>query len=176
MVVLICSFPSSQGLWVWTHLETGFFADVIKWGILRHYHLEFSGWVLSRINSVLIRDTERRDTKGDEKAMWRWQPILESVVVVRFQSFSHVQLFCDPMDQTPLSMGFPRQEYWSGLPFRFSEDLPDPGIEPLSPALQVDSLLLSHQVSPRYWNYPATNQGMPELLEGGNGKEGYPLG
>ena len=32
-------------------------------------------------------------------------------------------------------MGFPRQEYWSGLPFPFPGDLPDPGIEPMSPAL-----------------------------------------
>ena len=48
---------------------------------------------------------------------------------------------CDPMDldyQSPLSMGFPRQEYWSGLPFSFPGDLPDRGAEPvslLSPAL-----------------------------------------
>ena len=37
--------------------------------------------------------------------------------------------------QAPLSMGFPRQEYWSGLPFPSPGDLPDPGIEPLSLAL-----------------------------------------
>ena len=37
-------------------------------------------------------------------------------------------------------MGFPRQEYWSGLPFSPPGDLPDPGIEPGSPALQEDSL------------------------------------
>ena len=46
----------------------------------------------------------------------------------------HVQL-CDPMDcshQAPLSMGFSRQEYWSGLPCPSSRDLPDPGIEPAS--------------------------------------------
>ena len=36
--------------------------------------------------------------------------------------------------QAPLSMGFHRQEYWSGLPFPTPEDLPDPGIKPLSPA------------------------------------------
>ena len=36
---------------------------------------------------------------------------------------------------------FPRQEYWSGLPFSSPEDLPDPGIEPRSPASQTDSLL-----------------------------------
>ena len=47
--------------------------------------------------------------------------------------------------QAPLSMGFSRQEYWSGLPVPSSGDLPNPRIEPLSPELQVDSLLLSHQ-------------------------------
>ena len=51
--------------------------------------------------------------------------------------------FCDPMDyslQAPPSMGFSRQEYWSGLPFPSPGDLPDPGIEPGSPALQADAL------------------------------------
>ena len=47
--------------------------------------------------------------------------------------------------QAPLSMGFPRQEHWSRLPFPSPADLPDPGIEPRSPKLQVDSLHLSHQ-------------------------------
>ena len=42
--------------------------------------------------------------------------------------------------QAPLSMEFSRQEYWNGLPFPSLEDLPDPGIEPRSPALQEDSL------------------------------------
>ena len=42
--------------------------------------------------------------------------------------------------QSPLSMGFPRQEYWSRLPFPSPRDLSDPGIEPGSPALQADSL------------------------------------
>ena len=42
--------------------------------------------------------------------------------------------------QTPLSMGFSRQEYWIGLPFPSPGDLPDPGIEPRSPALQAYSL------------------------------------
>ena len=50
---------------------------------------------------------------------------------------------CDPMDcsrQAPLSTEFSRQEYWSGLPFTSPGDLPDPWIEPGSPALQADSL------------------------------------
>jgi len=41
--------------------------------------------------------------------------------------------------QAPLSMGFPRREYWSGLPFPSPGDLPNPGTEPSSPALQADS-------------------------------------
>ena len=43
--------------------------------------------------------------------------------------------------QVLLSMGFPRQEYWSGLPFPSPGHLPDPGMELSSPALQADSLL-----------------------------------
>ena len=42
--------------------------------------------------------------------------------------------------QAPLSMGFPRQEYWSGLPFPSPEDLLNPGIKQGSPTLQVDSV------------------------------------
>ena len=52
--------------------------------------------------------------------------------------------------QVPLSMGFSRQEYWSGLLFPFLGDLSDPGIEPVSPespAWQTDSSPLSHQGS-----------------------------
>ena len=58
---------------------------------------------------------------------------------------SPVRLFATPWTvayQAPLSMGFSRQEYWSELPFPSPGDLPDPGIEPRSPALQVDSLSL----------------------------------
>ena len=50
---------------------------------------------------------------------------------------------CDPMDciyQASLSMGFSRQEYWSGLLFPSLGDLPDPGIKPTSPALHADAL------------------------------------
>ena len=51
---------------------------------------------------------------------------------------SHVQLFVTQQTvahQVSLSLGFPRQEYWNGLPFSPPEDLPDPGIKPMSPAL-----------------------------------------
>jgi len=51
--------------------------------------------------------------------------------------------------QAPLSVGFPRQEYWSGLPCPPSGDLPRPEIEPASPTLPTNSLPLSHQGSAR---------------------------
>ena len=54
-----------------------------------------------------------------------------------------MQLFATPWPvacQVPLPVGFSKQEYWSGLPFPSQEDLPDPGIEAGSLALQADSL------------------------------------
>ena len=59
------------------------------------------------------------------------------------KSLSRVQLFATPWTvayQAPPSMGFSRQEYWSGVPFPSPGDLPDPGIEPRSPALEADAL------------------------------------
>ena len=56
--------------------------------------------------------------------------------------FSYVRLFVTPrtvVHQAPLSMEFPRQEYWSGFPSPFPGDLPNPGIEAGSPASQADS-------------------------------------
>ena len=72
---------------------------------------------------------------------------LDILVAAAVQLLSHVQLFAIPWTvarQAPQSMGFARQEYWSGLPF------PPPGIQhwQASPAWQVDSLLLSHLGSP----------------------------
>ena len=62
---------------------------------------------------------------------------------MKVKSLSRVQLFVTPWTvdyQAPPSMGFSRQEYWSGLPFPSPGDLPDPGIERRPPALQADSL------------------------------------
>ena len=89
--------------------------------------------------------------------------------------------------QAPVSMGFPRQEYWSGLPFPSLGDLPHLGIKPtslVSPVLQEDSLVLSCQCESESfsvefyslgphglyspWNYPGQNTGVgsPSLLQG----------
>ena len=59
------------------------------------------------------------------------------------KSLSRVRLFVTPWTvahQAPPSMEFSRQEYWSGLPFPSPGDLPNPGIEPRSPALRADAL------------------------------------
>ena len=59
------------------------------------------------------------------------------------KSLSRVRLFATPWTvayQAPPSMGFSRQECWSGLPFLSPGDLLDPGMEPGSPALQADAL------------------------------------
>ena len=76
---------------------------------------------------------------------------------------------CNSMDkgltgswQAPLSMGFSRQEYWSGLPFPSPRDLPNPGIEPASPAWQADCLPLSHQGSS--WDIESAYEGRRLIL------------
>ena len=69
------------------------------------------------------------------------------------QLLSRVQLFVTPWTvahQAPLPMGFSRQEYWSGLPFPSPGDLPDPGIELRSPALQADALTSEPLAKPKY--------------------------
>ena len=69
--------------------------------------------------------------------------------------FSHVQLFATPWtvaQQSPLSVGFPRQEYWKGLPCPPPGDLPNPRIEPMPPEypiLQADSLTAEPQGKPK---------------------------
>ena len=62
---------------------------------------------------------------------------------MKVKSLSRVGLFATPWTvacQAPPSMGFSRQEYWSGVPFPSPGDLSDPGMEPATPALQADAL------------------------------------
>ena len=69
---------------------------------------------------------------------------------------SQVQLFATPWTvahQAPQSMDFSRQEYWSGLPFPSPGDLPNPGIEPGSPARQGDALLSEPPGKPNNMGY-----------------------
>ena len=77
--------------------------------------------------------------------------ILISLYECMLSHFSRVQLFATlwtVAHQVPLSVGFPRQEYWSGLPCSSLGDLSDPGIKSKPPAWQADSLPLLHLESP----------------------------
>ena len=72
-------------------------------------------------------------------------------MVVVVLSLSRVQLIATPLDCYPPDssvQGFFRQEYWRRLPLPSPGDLPDPGIQSMSPALQVILYQLSHQGSP----------------------------
>ena len=74
----------------------------------------------------------QQTSKYNEKEKWK-----------KVKSLSCVRLFATPWTvahQAPPSIEFFRQEYWSGLPFPSPGDLPHPGIEPGSPALQADAL------------------------------------
>ena len=126
-------------------------------------------WVLSkfRICTVFTIPVQLDFQQG-----WKWSPQLSNKVVTSTHGWWTLQnwlmavktlcslcyvclglvtqsclTLCDPLDcshQAPLSMGFPRQKYWSGLPFPSPGILPDPGAETTSLALQTESLPLGH--------------------------------
>ena len=90
---------------------------------------------------------DTKEGKGGQEELrdWHWH-----MYTIGAQSLS-VRLSVTPWivaRQAPLSMGLSRQEYWSGWPCPPPDHLPNPGIELTSPALQVDSLPLSHQRGP----------------------------
>ena len=93
--------------------------------------------LFSKLNGILLTQGEEiPHAQGKGKAPPKpWK---------KMKSLSRVRLFVTPGTvayQAPLSMEFSREEYWSGLPFPSPGDLPHPGIEPGSPALQAEGLL-----------------------------------
>ena len=102
---------------------------------VRGTHISWSGV------RVIVEDTKQTWTQLNRNHMdfnmiagkYNWDHL----------ALSRVRLFATPSTvahQAPLSTGFSWQEYWSGLPFPSPGDLPNPGIEPGSPALQADAL------------------------------------
>ena len=97
------------------------------------------------------------------------------------KSLSRVQLFATPWTvayQASPSMGFPRQEYWSGLPFPSPGDLPNPGIEPRSPALEADAFIphlknLPNQGYCHFKNHKAKKSHLNNLHNWGGKKYGF---
>ena len=84
---------------------------------------------------------------------------------VKVTSLSRVRLFWTVAHQAPLSMGFSRQEYWSGFPFPSPGDLPDPGIEPRSPVLQADALTSEPPGKPSTTGIPMLKHLVPPFTD-----------
>ena len=130
------------------HRLRNFLLKIFNLNTINYLHLIFD---LHEIQGI-EEQTQQHQRKQSEKPTRQniikdiWQNFLknqkQSLCCV-LSHFSSVQLFVTSWTvalQAPLSRGFSRQEYWNGLPFPSPEDLPDPGIEPRSPALQADSL------------------------------------
>ena len=105
----------------------------------------------SLLTGHIERPHERNSVTLEKKGKESWGRSCENLLLL-FSAKSYLTHF-DPMDCSASgssvlwSMGFSRQQYWSGLPFPSPGDLPDPGIEPASQALQADSLSRSNQGS-----------------------------
>ena len=113
----------SNVLVTWSHqIQGGSEVQVLRRTLYNVYH------ILKKVTSLQVNITINCNQ-------------IEKVSISESEVAQSCPTLCDPMDQAPPSMGFSRQEYWSGLPFPSLGYLPDPGIESRSPALQVSSLL-----------------------------------
>ena len=113
-------------------------------GFLGSRARRLSGWssVVCPNNSVALQhvgSSQTRDGTFVFSTDVKWSEVAQSCLTATTWTVAH---------QAPPSMGFSRQEYWSGLPFPSPGAIPDPGIEPRSPALPADSLPLGQQGSP----------------------------
>ena len=123
---------------------------VTSWKTVMQYHSQEAGYSLPRDRTF---HTHKNPSYGPFIAKSTFLLWLRLHCVLVTQS---CPILCNPMDgshQASLSMGFSRQEYWSGLLFPSPGDLPSPGIELGSPALQADSLPSKLQGS----SYPIIN-------------------
>ena len=87
-----------------------------------------------------VAEFERTDSHFEKAPLWIKYLLLFTHSVVSNSFATAWMVTC----RAPLSIGFPRQEYWTGLPFPSPGDLPDSGIKTTSPSMQTDSLPLSH--------------------------------
>ena len=105
-------------------------------GISR-YRLLYTGWLNNKVLLDSMGNYIQYPAINHNGREVKWSEVAQSCPT------RPVRLFATPWTvayQAPLSMGFSRQEYWSGLPFPSPGDLSDPGIKPGSPAFQADSL------------------------------------
>ena len=153
----------SVGWWASSNLSDAPFKD--SCGIIHKSHgCCLFGWAARSHEGFPVQGPHFTD--GKSKA-------LKDLVKVKMKSLSHVRLFATPWTvayQAPLSMGFSRQKYWSGLPFPFPEDLPNPGNwtlvthivkETESRSVVSDSLWHPGLYGP--WTSPGQNTGVGSL-------------
>ena len=122
--------------------------------LLHQFHLRSSGLRSKRLGTTALEDVCFSLFALHNKHSNREMVLIAVVngmscisVVVVVQSLSCVGLFCNPVTvahQPPLSIGFSRQEYWSGFPIPPPGDLPNPEIKPTSPALAGTFFTKSH--------------------------------
>ena len=141
---------NSQNIYSWCPLRTCHFINIDKWDphlsppkeayklsiSKSEVFIDFLYWI-----SYLCEWHHHFSSLLPHPKIGRFFP--DSLFLFEAKSLSRVRLFASPWTvapQAPLSMGFSRQEYWSGLPFPSPGDLLNPGTEPRSPVLQADSL------------------------------------
>ena len=135
---------------------------VVIWYIQIRSILSFWGgtWWWKTTDSIVYRETTNSMQKSSFQKIYISLSIdwfINRFILLLLSHFSHVQLFVTPwtvVHQAPLSMGFSRQEYWSGLPCSPPGDLPDPGIEPVSLCLlhwQAGSIQLAPLGKPNWF-------------------------
>ena len=103
---------------------------------------------------MLTQSVQNTSRDGDITASWELHPF-----IVRAKSLQLCPTLCSPMDcspQAPLSMGFSRQEYWSGLPCPLPGELPDSGIEPTFP--------MSSALADGFFTTSATWEALPFII------------
>ena len=112
------------------------------WNFVKNVSYSISTLRYSYLHKLQVLLKDKLSQKHLKYTIELWQlrssagPVLKDhpvIIVVVVQSLNRAQHFANPWTiacQAPLSMGFPRKEYWSRLPFPFPEDLPDPGIKP----------------------------------------------
>ena len=159
---------------LWANLNSGYkFHDVhVKWSIHK-WHTR-GPTLMSQMKQDIARLAHEwmpvPSSTSHSMAITR-NPLFQTLesFACMLSPFSHIQLFGTPQTvahQAPLSMGFSRQEYWSGLPCPSPGDLPDPGIKPISPAEQADSL--PTEPSGRHPSVPYTLRELAEAWEDGH--------
>ena len=118
-------------------------ASVLPMNVQDWFPLGWTGWISLQSKGLLrvfsSTTVEKHQFFSAQPSLWSHSHICSSSSLVAKSCLTLATPWTIAL-QVPLSVGFSRQEYWSGLPYPSPGDLPDPGIKPRSPALQANSL------------------------------------